>query len=408
METRSVIGRAPANRAGAPLQRAAPGRRSLPDVTRVAFTLVLAIAIDALAVEPVAPQAPRFTHAFSIPADSASPDVEFYRISDVILSPDGSRVYVADNLDTSIRVFSRDGQLLRQFGRRGAGPGDFGGPIRMEIVDGQLKVQDIGNRRTAWYTLDGEYLTDRNDPPLEQGTPRTAWPAYHVRHEQLILVTASRFSPTAGSAPDISVRYMLASSSGQVLDTIGEYHGGSAYAEIRGQSRFMPAGGAFGRGGLVEVGGDSMVVQLDAYRGTVQWSLIERGRLEMIATRELGWTPLPVDKSLDLEMRRGTPYGGDPDDLVVVYPTYESRVRGTIAVVAPNGDLWVRARTWSGALATPFDGEYILIPFSSLRSPTNVTLKGFTLKHVYDDLLVGVQRDDLGVETVRAYRIHWN
>lgn len=81
------------------------------------------------------------------------------------VAPNGD-IYVADTWNHRVRVFSADGELLRQWGHEGiisqdASPEAFWGPRDVAIgLDGSVYVADTGNKRVRVYTPEGELIRD--------------------------------------------------------------------------------------------------------------------------------------------------------------------------------------------------------------------------------------------------------
>ncbi|MBZ0290692.1 MAG: hypothetical protein K8I30_23910, partial [Anaerolineae bacterium] len=66
------------------------------------------------------------------------------------------QVYVADTGNKRVRVYSKDGQYLRDIGSGGSGNGQLDEPSGLAISpDGKLYVADTWNRRVSVFTLDG-------------------------------------------------------------------------------------------------------------------------------------------------------------------------------------------------------------------------------------------------------------
>jgi len=65
-------------------------------------------------------------------------------------------IYVSDTAAHDIKVFNRDGELLRTIGRRGTGPGEFNSPTHLRFDDGRLYVTDTLNARIQILTASGE------------------------------------------------------------------------------------------------------------------------------------------------------------------------------------------------------------------------------------------------------------
>ena len=70
---------------------------------------------------------------------------------------EAGNIYTLDPKDIRIRVFNSRGKLLRAFGKKGQGPGEFQGPGYLVITpDRKLVVSDVLNRRLTYFTLEGE------------------------------------------------------------------------------------------------------------------------------------------------------------------------------------------------------------------------------------------------------------
>ncbi len=87
---------------------------------------------------------------------------ELVNPTDVAVSPDGTRLYVADSKAHRIVVYGRaDGHREGAFGRRGEGPGEFAFPTSLAFTpDGDLLVVDQLNSRVQLLTDEGEYLDE--------------------------------------------------------------------------------------------------------------------------------------------------------------------------------------------------------------------------------------------------------
>ncbi len=91
------------------------------------------------------------------PGDAGEP---FNQPARATLGPDG-RMYVADGYGQyRVHHFGPDGTLLRSWGRKGTGPGEFRWPVHHALLDprGRLLVIDRGNNRVQHFTTTGDYL----------------------------------------------------------------------------------------------------------------------------------------------------------------------------------------------------------------------------------------------------------
>ena len=76
------------------------------------------------------------------------------------IAVDGSgNVYVTDNNNNRVQVFSASGTFLRKWGSEGGGDGQFDGPWGIAVDgSGNVYVADSGNRRIQKFNASGEFL----------------------------------------------------------------------------------------------------------------------------------------------------------------------------------------------------------------------------------------------------------
>jgi sugar lactone lactonase YvrE len=83
----------------------------------------------------------------------------FWRIDDLCCD-DENNLYVADTRWSKIFKFDSNGQFITSFGRKGQGPGEFGGRgLRISFGnDGYIYVFDRGNFRLFAFSKKGEFV----------------------------------------------------------------------------------------------------------------------------------------------------------------------------------------------------------------------------------------------------------
>jgi len=105
----------------------------------------------------------------------ATPDANF--LSPVKLEPEPQQptgvffeqetgdMYIVDTAAHAIKVYSRSGALIRQFGQRGSGPGEFNFPTALwQDQQGQLLVTDSLNFRIQRLDTQGQFLGEFGQP----------------------------------------------------------------------------------------------------------------------------------------------------------------------------------------------------------------------------------------------------
>ena len=122
---------------------------------------------------------------------------EFGRIRQVAFDAAGN-LYVLDSLAGRIVVVAPDGELLREFGRLGEGPGEFGSAIEMAVMaNGGVVVADVRQRAYQIFDGRGEYVRQiRMDGEREYRIP---W--MFPERDGASVVVGSRLAGFFGVAP---------------------------------------------------------------------------------------------------------------------------------------------------------------------------------------------------------------
>ena len=96
------------------------------------------------------------------PGGAAEPDY-FYQPNDVLVAPNGV-IFVSEGHgagNNRILKFSKDGKLIKSWGKLGAGPGEFDQPHSMAMDSkGRLFVGDRNNNRIQIFDQDGKFIAE--------------------------------------------------------------------------------------------------------------------------------------------------------------------------------------------------------------------------------------------------------
>ncbi len=93
-----------------------------------------------------------------IGTDEKNTDYHFEIMSD-IKADDHGNIYVVDQQAHSILVFNKDGNYLKNIGRKGQGPGEFIYPSELTIIEDKIVVYS-GNR-ISYFTLEGNFINSK-------------------------------------------------------------------------------------------------------------------------------------------------------------------------------------------------------------------------------------------------------
>ena len=95
---------------------------------------------------------------------------ERYLLTSVIDLKEDSfgNIYLLDDKECNVKVFSQTGSFLRKFGSKGKGPGEFLRPEEMEFINDSILISDSRLKRFTYFDLEGNYLRSqklKNDSP---------------------------------------------------------------------------------------------------------------------------------------------------------------------------------------------------------------------------------------------------
>lgn len=103
------------------------------------------------------PLALRTTPVYAVGTAEGREYEMFSRIDQVAFDR-ADNLYVLDGGGSRVVVFDRAGRFVRQFGKKGGGPGEFQAPFGMTVLaDGTVAVADLAARSYSLFAPDGRY-----------------------------------------------------------------------------------------------------------------------------------------------------------------------------------------------------------------------------------------------------------
>jgi hypothetical protein len=324
---------------------------------------------------------------------------QFQRIVTPFLLPDGHLV-VPDAGANTIRVFAPDGRFVTAFGRPGEGPGEFASLSRAWARGDTIEASDGRLYRITRFTLDGvvESVAFRGGQGADSPIPGSLGDGWAI---------SGVAAAAMGTRDQIAVHQL--SRSGERGGEIGTTEGFLRFnsGQFGGPTPLSPKPLLAAHGGRVYIG-ESMTPRIrvvDAQGAQIA---------------EIGWQPDPPPP-LDATLRAviDSAVAGQPTDAQAVMregfatappPTGLPVIGGMI--VDSEGFVWIRpydpfvhAYAVGGLSRSGPGGRWLVFApdgarVAEVEAPADVEPVSITR-----DALVGIHRDELGVESVQVYAL---
>ena len=333
-----------------------------------------------------------------------------------VVRDSGGNLIVADNGAGEIRVFDAGGRHLRSFGSRGDGPGEFQALVGAWLLaDRSIVAADRRQQRISRFDPGGTLLgtgTLAGVEGMDMVTPvGPAGPATFLSRVRSLTMPGISESPLESleeafggdeAPPEYFVRYSL---DGAPIDTVARHPGVNMSVSASGSGNTMsldllrvpfspePSARGSDRGVVVTAGTRYEVGVFD-----------DTGALIRIV--RLAEPPTPrTDEHLEAYVRNsGNPFAQDEASIRTMVANYqemplpETLPAYTDLRTADSGELWARRYHLRGAPAFRWDifgadGRYL----GRVAVPSS-----FAVEEVGRGQVVGVSRDDLGVERVEV------
>jgi hypothetical protein len=327
-------------------------------------------------------------------------DHEFFRVVTPFLVPDGG-IGVPLSNEGAIRVFDGNGELVRTLGSSGQGPGEFMGLAAawargdtIEALDGELNrvTRFVPGEAPETILLEGVASAQSGVPALDDGS----WVRYGVKEVQRTgrdLVAVHHFAPDGSHVAELG--------------------------EIYGFRRHVHDGGS---------GPDPIsprpLVRTDGHRVYMAETLTPRIDVFDASTGEsssLQWEPehvLSHAEAVAVAREQVSDAGRRQMDEAWTLASF-SALTGSEEVpefwdfLVDGGEfVWVRAydprvhaTNVGGLMSAGPGGSWSVFDLDGNHVTSVALPEDFEPMSIDSDHLIGVRRDDLGVESVRVYRI---
>lgn len=356
----------------------------------------------------------RLEEDLRIGVSDGDPELQFGSVTGLDVDAQG-RIWVLDNQAARVRVFDRDGSLVKAFGRRGQGPGELSAQAMGLFLapGGGALVADMGNQRMVVLGDDGEEVRTL---PIEftSGIPILyAAGGDGAIYQQVRLMSLPGMAPIEGGPRDLI--YSL-NSDGSVADTVATLEAGQSFDFSGGMPTiriFSPENvWTVTTGGRLVTGKNSMYsLEIRGADGEVETVLRRQSSRRAVTDADQrsfreamrrAWADAGMPEAVAAQMEQAVQFEANWPALAALFP-------------GPDGSLWVQRVDPEGSLdpsafqdlqnfqfGSPswdvFDreGRYLGI----LQMP-----EGFAPRHFEGEAVYGLHTDDLGIQRVARYRL---
>jgi hypothetical protein len=365
--------------------------------------------------------------AVSIGLTEGDPAYLFQYVRKVASLSDG-RIVVADASD-ELRYFDARGRHLRTAGGDGDGPGEFRFLVTFFVLPGDSILAVSGDTRYSLFDADGAFVR------VTRVVARFAKPIGRMQNGDMLFSTyAQSFPPTTtGHVRDsvviltepmerqltASTEYRGARSDGVPASGVAPFVSPDTIVRLPGNDEFRLAHGRgisngprpFGR--AVEVAADradriAVAVGTDAEVRVYQADALERiirftdAREPLTAAEIEDWKEWRRSQARSPEQRRLV------EDFIAAQEFPENRPLTATALYDDEGCLWLARYRPDASYFSSMDDEprrwYVLDPAGRAIAAVDLPA-GLTVHEIGRDHILGVTRDDLGVERVVLHRL---
>jgi len=317
---------------------------------------------------------------------------------------DDGRIVVANGGSQQIRWFDAGGRHVASVGREGGGPGEFQAMFALRRLPGDsVLAYDLMGARLSWFDPTGRFVRSAPLPTVGQVPPRFV--DRFVDGSLLLSSSVRRFpaNPPSGLSRD-TLLWLRAEAGGSTVDSLPVTPASESSIRITseegGSVRSMSILSLpFMRNVHTAASGDRY------WQGTTDaYEIMLRrgdGTVERIVRRLV--EPVPVRGAYLDSLRRVQEAESGPEaaKAVLGVPIPDQLPAFQRLMVDDGANLWVQHTAWPGHVPPEwdvYDAEGSML--GTVRMPA-----GFRATHIGADFVLGVWRDEDGVEYVRMYRL---
>lgn len=333
-----------------------------------------------------------------------------FQVAGVVPLP-GGRVAVGNGGAHDVLVFGPDGKLARAFGEEGRGPGEFERIGSITALPGDsVAVLDEGDERLSVFDDAGRLAHDAELGDTIDHAHGAFGRILPLADSGLVLfTTGSVIADTTSHATSLRVGSgcMRITGDGAVLARYGSFPGPEMFKNVGG----MVAGNVFfwAATDVATVGNDLVVGTEETTQLRVYGPSGAVSRIVRWPDHDRAVTKADLDSAFDIMMAR-VPEAQRKDmrGILAKLPHAQREPPYRSLVSSDDGDVWVGDYDVHFGIPVPPSPparHWLVFTPSGTLTAIISTPAGFSPSFVRDSTVVGVYVDDMGVESIRAYRI---
>ena len=329
------------------------------------------------------------------------PEYEFHDVRDVRRLGDG-RIVVANAGSRELRFYDTDGQFIRSVGREGSAPGEFRRIAGIYSIRGDsILVYDDGLRRMSVLDAGGGFVRSFHFEPVAY---ELVWPEGYLTDGSLLAGSSVPMSSRTTTGIERGhVQLLRFDLDGQSIDSLGSFPGAERYVEIMGDLR-TTIGGPFRRisrfvareGGFWVGTGDSFEL--------VGYSLDGRkDRIIRLDRQNRAVTPADVERYLEIRLDGLDPQAAPSIRRAIRESPFPETMPSYSQILVDEEDhVWVSEYVPPGEVGTTM--WFIFAPGGEFLGVLELP-GGLGVHQIGSDFVLGVHRDELGLEEVHLYQL---
>jgi len=329
---------------------------------------------------------------------------QLYQVAGALKLDDG-RIVVANAGSYELRFFDSTGEFLQATGRKGGGPGEFGGILWLQTYPGDsLIVYDWRNRRISFFDDEGNFGRSFQMQFLSKGG---GFPIYTgVLADRSLMVAVQEFLMSGEMKTELrrdTVVYLRTDPDGALKDTLGSLPGGEVYTNVD-EGRAVAGIRPFGRypqqvvsgGGFYYGSSDSYEIDYYDLKGKLK-RIIRRARPLLEITAE----DIELYKQEQIEDADQEGASQMIERLMSTVPFPETMPPYSTFAIDFEDNLWV------ADYLRPGDEQPRWTVFNPAGQMLGVieTPERFTVHQIGSDFVLGSWADEMDVEHVQLYAL---